>query len=218
MLVLKVNLFVLPNKFEALSANEGIVSSHHALKQLAISINKIANDIRVSSSGPRSGIGELILPANEPGSSIMPGKVNPTQCEAITMVCSQVIGNDTAISFGAAQGHFQLNVFRPMIIYNFIFSARILGDSLTSFSNNCINGIKVNKKVVNINLHNSLMLVTSLNNHIGYDKAAKIAKYAYDKDISLKDAAIYLNILSENDFDKFVDPKNMIGPNKKSPS
>ena len=206
------------NKFEALSANEGIVSSHHALKQLAISINKIANDIRVSSSGPRSGIGELILPANEPGSSIMPGKVNPTQCEAITMVCSQVIGNDTAISFGAAQGHFQLNVFRPMIIYNFIFSARILGDSLTSFSNNCINGIKVNKKVVNINLHNSLMLVTSLNNHIGYDKAAKIAKYAYDKDISLKDAAIYLNILSENDFDKFVDPKNMIGPNKKSPS
>ena len=160
-----------PNKFEALSSNEAIVSTHHALKQLSLSINKIANDIRISSSGPRSGIGEIILPANEPGSSIMPGKVNPTQCESITMVCSQVFGNDAAISFGATQGHFQLNVFRPMIIYNFINSARILGDACNSFSKNCIEGIKANKVQINKNLNNSLMLVTALNTHIGYDKA-----------------------------------------------
>ena len=206
------------NKFEALSSNEGIVSSHHALKQLALSINKIANDIRISSSGPRSGIGELILPANEPGSSIMPGKVNPTQCEAITMVCSQIIGNDTAISFGATQGHFQLNVFRPMMIYNFILSARILGDACMSFSNNCIKGIKANKAQIDKNLHNSLMLVTALNNHIGYDQAAKIAKYAYEKNLTLKEASIHLNILSEKDFTRLVNPGDMIAPNKKSPS
>ena len=206
------------NKFEALSSNEGIVSSHHALKQLALSINKIANDIRISSSGPRSGIGELILPANEPGSSIMPGKVNPTQCEAITMVCSQIIGNDTAISFGATQGHFQLNVFRPMMIYNFILSARILGDACMSFSNNCIKGIKANKAQIDKNLHNSLMLVTALNTHIGYDQAAKIAKYAYEKNLTLKEASIHLNILSEKDFTRLVNPGDMIAPNKKSPS
>ncbi len=206
------------NKFEALSSNEGIVSSHHALKQLALSINKIANDIRISSSGPRSGIGELILPANEPGSSIMPGKVNPTQCEAITMVCSQIIGNDTAISFGATQGHFQLNVFRPMMIYNFILSAKILGDACMSFSNNCIKGIKANKAQIDKNLHNSLMLVTALNTHIGYDQAAKIAKYAYEKNLTLKDASINLNILSEKDFTRLVNPSDMIAPNKKSPN
>ena len=206
------------NKFEALSSNEGIVSSHHALKQLALSINKIANDIRISSSGPRSGIGELILPANEPGSSIMPGKVNPTQCEAITMVCSQIIGNDTAISFGATQGHFQLNVFRPMMIYNFILSARILGDACMSFSNNCIKGIKANKAQIDKNLHNSLMLVTALNTHIGYDQAAKIAKYAYEKNLTLKEASIHLNILSEKDFTRLVNPSDMIAPNKKSPN
>ena len=227
MVVKKINSFykkfgfrssfvITSNKFEALSSNEGIVSSHHALKQLAISINKIANDIRVSSSGPRSGIGELILPANEPGSSIMPGKVNPTQCEAITMVCSQIIGNDTAISFGAAQGHFQLNVFRPMIIYNFILSSRILGDASVSFSINCIDGIRANKKQINKNLHNSLMLVTALNNHIGYDQAAKIAKYAYERNLTLKDAAVNLNILSEKDFNRLVKPNDMIAPNKKS--
>ncbi len=206
-----------PNKFEALSSNEAIVSTHHALKQLSLSINKIANDIRISSSGPRSGIGEIILPANEPGSSIMPGKVNPTQCESITMVCAQVFGNDTAISFGAAQGHFQLNVFRPMIIYNFINSARILGDACNSFSKNCIEGIKANKIQINKNLNNSLMLVTALNTHIGYDKAAKIAKYAYEKNITLKESASTLNILSEKDFDKLVNPNEMIAPNKKSP-
>ncbi len=214
----KKSFIVSKNKFEALSSNEGLVSSHHALKQLALSINKIANDIRISSSGPRSGIGELILPANEPGSSIMPGKVNPTQCEAITMVCSQVVGNDTAISFGAAQGHFQLNVFRPMMIYNFILSAKILGDACISFSKNCVDGIKVNKKKINENLNNSLMLVTALNSHIGYDQAARIAKYAFEKDITLKDAAKNLNILSEKDFDKLVNVNNMVGPNKKSPN
>ena len=214
----KSSFIIAPNKFEALSSNEGIVSSHHALKQLSLSINKIANDIRISSSGPRSGIGELILPANEPGSSIMPGKVNPTQCEAITMVCSQVVGNDTAISFGAAQGHFQLNVFRPMMIYNFILSSRILGDACVSFSENCVLGIKANKKQINKNLHNSLMLVTALNTHIGYDQAAKIAKYAYEKDLTLKDAAMNLNILSEKDFNRLVNPNDMITPNKKSPN
>ena len=212
----KSSFVVTSNKFEALSSNEGIVSSHHSLKQLAISINKIANDIRISSSGPRSGIGELILPANEPGSSIMPGKINPTQCEAITMVCSQIMGNDTAISFGATQGHFQLNVFRPMIIYNFILSSRILGDACVSFSINCIDGIRANKKQINKNLHNSLMLVTALNTHIGYDQAANIAKYAYERNLTLKEAAVNLNILSEKDFNRLVKPNDMIAPNKKS--
>tara|TARA_B100000945_G_scaffold281128_1_gene248655 strand:+ start:54 stop:1463 length:1410 start_codon:yes stop_codon:yes gene_type:complete len=215
---LKSSFVSASNKFEALSSNEGIVSSHHALKQLALSINKIANDIRVSSSGPRSGIGELILPANEPGSSIMPGKVNPTQCESITMVCSQIIGNDTAISFGATQGHFQLNVFRPMMIYNFILSSIILADACVSFTNNCVVGIKANKKQISKNLNNSLMLVTALNTHIGYDQAAKIAKHAYEKDLTLKEAAMNLNILSEKDFNRLVNPNNMIAPNKKSPN
>lgn len=203
------------NKFEALSSSEAIVSSHHALKQIALSITKIANDIRISSSGPRSGIAELILPANEPGSSIMPGKVNPTQCEAMTMVCAQVIGNDAAISFGAAQGHFQLNVFRPMMAHNFIFSANILGQSCHSFSKNCVQGILPNVKQINKNLNNSLMLITALNEHIGYDSSARIAKHAYTKNITLKESALKLNILTEKEFDRLVNPKNMIGPKEK---
>jgi len=218
LVVQKINNFsnfkfcVAKNKFQALSSSEGIVSVHHVLKQLSLSITKIANDIRVSSSGPRSGIGELILPKNEPGSSIMPGKVNPTQCEAITMVCAQIIGNDAAISFGAAQGHFQLNVFRPMIAFNFLFSAEIIGDACFSFSNNCIDGIAVNIEKSHYNLNNSLMLVTALNKHIGYDKAASIANLAYEKGITLKEAAISLNILSDIEFDNLVNPVEMISP------
>jgi len=207
-----LNFCVAQNKFQSLSSSEGIVSVHHVLKQIALSLTKIANDIRVSSSGPRSGIGELILPKNEPGSSIMPGKTNPTQCEAITMVCSQVVGNDSAISFGAAQGHFQLNVFRPMIAFNFLFSSQILADSCVSFSENCIDGILINKDRISHNLNNSLMLVTALNKHIGYDKAASIANLAYDKNITLKEAAVSLKILKESEFDALVDPSNMIGP------
>ena len=218
LVVQKINNFsnfkfcVAKNKFQALSSSEGIVSVHHVLKQLSLSITKIANDIRVSSSGPRSGIGELILPKNEPGSSIMPGKVNPTQCEAITMVCAQIIGNDAAISFGAAQGHFQLNVFRPMIAFNFLFSAEIIGDACFSFSNNCIDGIAVNIEKSHYNLNNSLMLVTALNKHIGYDKAASIANLAYEKGITLKEAAISLKILSDIEFDNLVNPEEMISP------
>jgi len=206
------NFCIAQNKFQALSSSEGIVSVHHVLKQIALSLTKIANDIRVSSSGPRSGIGELILPKNEPGSSIMPGKVNPTQCEAITMVCSQVIGNDSAISFGVAQGHFQLNVFRPMIAFNFLFSSEILADACVSFTENCIDSILINKDRVSHNLNNSLMLVTALNKHIGYDKAASIANLAYEKNITLKEAAASLNILKESEFDTLVNPSKMIGP------
>ena len=209
------NFRVSVNKFQALSSSEGIVSVHHALKQIALSLTKIANDIRISSSGPRSGIGELILPKNEPGSSIMPGKVNPTQCEAITMVCAQLVGNDSAISFGAAQGHFQLNVFRPMIAFNFLFSSEILADSCLSFSKNCVDGILVNKDMVKHNLINSLMLVTALNKHIGYDKAATIANLAYKKNMTLKQAAVDLNILDEKEFDALVDPAKMISPEYK---
>ena len=173
---------------------------------------KIANDIRMLSSGPRSGIGEINLPANEPGSSIMPGKVNPTQCEAITMVCSQVIGNDVAVSVGGMSGHFELNVFKPMIAHNTLNSARLLGDSCTSFTNNCIVGIKPNEKVIKDQLEKSLMLVTALNTHIGYDNAAKIAKKAHTDGITLKEAALKLKLVSESDFDKWVDPKKMIYP------
>ncbi|MBG40322.1 MAG: fumarate hydratase, class II [Flavobacteriales bacterium] len=218
LVVQKINTFtnfdfcVAKNKFQALSSSESIVSVHHALKQISQSLTKIANDIRVSSSGPRSGIGELILPKNEPGSSIMPGKVNPTQCEAITMVCAQVIGNDSAISYGASQGHFQLNVFRPMIAFNFLFSAEIIGDACFSFSKNCVEGIIVNIEKSKHNLNNSLMLVTALNKHIGYDRAATIANLAYDKGITLKEAAVSLNILKEEEFDDLVNPANMIGP------
>lgn len=200
-----------PNKFEALSAHDAIVESHHALKQLAISIMKIANDIRFLASGPRCGIGELQLPANEPGSSIMPGKVNPTQNEAITMVCAQVIGNDAAIAAGGMQGHYQLNVFKPMMIYNFLTSARLLGDACVSFTDKAIAGLEPNMKYIQQNLENSLMLVTALNRHIGYENAAKIAKKAHAEDKTLKEAALELEMLSEEQFDEWVDPKKMIG-------
>ena len=163
------------------------------------------------SSGPRSGIGEIILPANEPGSSIMPGKVNPTQCEAMTMVCSQVIGNDVAVSIGGMSGHFQLNVFKPMIAHNVLNSARLLGDACVSFNRHCVTGIKANEEIIKEQLDKSLMLVTALNPHIGYDKATKIAKKAYEDGITLKEAALQLKLVSEKDFDKWVDPKKMIG-------
>ncbi len=199
------------NKFEALAANDAMVKASGSLKNTAVALMKIANDIRMLSSGPRSGIGEINLPANEPGSSIMPGKVNPPQCEAITMVCSQVIGNDVAVSVGGMSGHFELNVFKPMIAHNTLNSARLLGDSCTSFTNNCIVGIKPNEKVIKDQLEKSLMLVTALNTHIGYDNAAKIAKKAHTDGITLKEAALKLKLVSESDFDKWVDPKKMIG-------
>jgi fumarate hydratase class II len=199
------------NKFEGLAAHDAIVESHGALKMLAVSLMKIANDIRVLASGPRSGIGEIILPANEPGSSIMPGKVNPTQVEAITMVCAQVMGNDTAIAVGGMNGHFELNVFKPVMIKNFLESARLLGDACVSFTNNCVTGIVANKSVINKNLENSLMLVTALNTHIGYEKAAEIAKKAYKENSTLRKAALELGYLTDEQFDEWVDPGKMIG-------
>lgn len=199
------------NKFEALAANDAVVRASSSLKNTAVSLMKIANDIRMLSSGPRSGIGEISLPANEPGSSIMPGKVNPTQCEALTMVCSQVIGNDVAVSVGGMSGHFELNVFKPMIAHNTLNSARLLGDACSSFTDNCVIGIKPNEKAIKDQLEKSLMLVTALNTHIGYDNAAKIAKKAHKDGITLKEAAIELNLVKESDFDKWVDPNKMIG-------
>ncbi len=198
------------NKFEALAAHDAIVETHGALKQLAVSINKIANDIRLMASGPRSGIGELIIPANEPGSSIMPGKVNPTQAEAITMVCAQVMGNDVAISVGGAQGHYELNVFKPMMAYNLIQSAKILGDACVSFNDNCAVGIEPNQENIDTLLNNSLMLVTALNTKIGYYKAAEIANTAHKNGTTLKEEAIRLGYVKEEDYDKWVNPKNMI--------
>ena len=200
------------NKFEGIATHDAFIEAHGALKQVAMSLYKIANDIRLLSSGPRCGIGEIILPSNEPGSSIMPGKVNPTQCEAITMVCAQVFGNDTAISFAGSQGQFQLNVFKPMIAFNFLFSTRILSDACNSFVEKCINGIEANTQKIEENLNNSLMLVTALNSHIGYDNAAKIAKHAYNTNTTLKVAAISLGFLTESEFDQLVDPKSMISP------
>ena len=199
-----------PNKFEALSMHNALVESHAALKQIAISLNKIANDIRLLASGPRSGIGELLLPENEPGSSIMPGKVNPTQCEALTMVCAQVMGNDVAITIGATQGHFELNVFKPMIIANFIQSARLLGDAALSFNENCAKGIEPNSKRIEELVANSLMLVTALNPKIGYYKAAEIAQQAHKNGTTLKEEAIRLGYVVESDFDQWVNPKDMI--------
>ena len=218
LVVNKINEFtslsfkVANNKFAAIATHDAFVESHGALKQIAISLYKIANDLRLLASGPRCGIGEIQLPANEPGSSIMPGKVNPTQCEAMTMVCAQVFGNDTAIGFAGSQGQFQLNVFKPIIAYNFLFSARIIADACNSFSEKCINGLTINKQKINSNLNNSLMLVTALNAHIGYDSAAKIAKQAYAKNTTLKKAAIDLGLLTESEFDKLVDPLDMISP------
>tara|TARA_B100001758_G_scaffold75044_1_gene63385 strand:- start:908 stop:2290 length:1383 start_codon:yes stop_codon:yes gene_type:complete len=198
------------NKFEALASNDAIVECHNSLKRVAVSLNKISNDIRMLSSGPRSGIGEIILPANEPGSSIMPGKVNPTQCEALCMVCSQVIGNDSAITFSASQGHFQLNVFKPVIIYNLINSSSLIADAVNSFNSKCIEGIKPNLKSIKNKLDNSLMLITALNTKIGYYKAAEIANNAYNNDTTLREEAIKSGYLSAEDYDKWVDPKNMI--------
>ena len=198
-----------PNKFEGIASHDCIVEMHGAIKTAAASIYKISNDIRLMGSGPRSGLGELILPANEPGSSIMPGKVNPTQCEAISMVCAQIIGNDVAVSFAGANGHFELNVFKPLFAYNIIESSKILGDACLSFSKNCIEGLKPNKKKIERFLKDSLMLVTALNSKIGYYKAAEIANKAYKEDITLKEACIQLNYLSEKEFDKYVNPERM---------
>ena len=198
------------NKFEALSAHDAIVETHSALKGLAVSLNKIANDIRMLASGPRSGIGEINLPVNEPGSSIMPGKVNPTQCEAMTMVCAQIIGNDTAITFGGTQGHYQLNVFKPMIAANILESARLLADACNSFNTNCVSGIIANKDVIKAKLDNSLMLVTALNTKIGYYKAAEIANAAFKNGTSLKDEAIKLGYLTAEEYDLWVKPEDMV--------
>ena len=199
------------NKFEALAAHDAIVESHGALKQLAVSLMKIGNDIRMLCSGPRSGIGEILIPENEPGSSIMPGKVNPTQCEALTMVCAQVIGNDVAISTGGMTGHFELNVFKPMMIFNLLNSARLIGDACESFNDNCAIGIEPNHSVIKEKLENSLMLVTALNTHIGYENAAKIAKKAHKEGTTLRKAAIELGLVTDQQFSEWVKPEDMIG-------
>ena len=199
------------NKYEALAAHDAIVETSGALKTLAVSLMKIGNDIRMLSSGPRSGIGEIIIPSNEPGSSIMPGKVNPTQSEALTMVCAQVMGNDVAINIGGCTGHFELNVFKPMMIFNLLMSARLLGDAAASFNENCAIGIQANQQRITENLNNSLMLVTALNLHIGYDKAATIAKKAYKENTTLKKAAIELGYLTAEQFDAWVVPADMVG-------
>ncbi|NDG51491.1 MAG: class II fumarate hydratase [Flavobacteriia bacterium] len=203
------------NKFEALAAHDAIVESHNALKQLAVSLNKIANDIRLLASGPRSGIGEIIIPSNEPGSSIMPGKVNPTQCEALTMVCAQVMGNDVAIGVGGMQGHYELNVFKPMMAANILQSARLIGDACVSFKLNCAEGIEPNYDNLKKNLDNSLMLVTALNTKIGYEKAAKIAKTAHQNGTTLKEESVNLGYLTAEEFDEWVRPEDMCGSLKK---
>ena len=203
------------NKFEALGGQDCIVDLSGALKTVSGSLFKIANDIRWLASGPRSGIGEILIPSNEPGSSIMPGKVNPTQCEAMTMVCAQVMGNDTTIMVAGASGNFELNVYRPVIAYNILQSIRILSDAINSFRTNCVDGIEANEEKINTNLYNSLMLITALNSHIGYDKAAEVAKKAYEDNSSLKEAIIELGYMSGEDFDKFVKPEEMVKPSKK---
>ena len=203
------------NKFEALGGQDCIVDLSGALKTVSGSLFKIANDIRWLASGPRSGIGEILIPSNEPGSSIMPGKVNPTQCEAMTMVCAQVMGNDTTIMVSGASGNFELNVYRPVIAYNILQSIRILSDAINSFRTNCVDGIEANEEKINTNLYNSLMLITALNSHIGYDKAAEVAKKAYEDNSSLKEAIIELGYMSGEDFDKFVKPEEMVKPSKK---
>ena len=199
------------NKFEGLAAHDAIVETHGALKTLAVSLMKIGNDIRMLASGPRCGIGEIIIPANEPGSSIMPGKVNPTQAEALTMACAQVMGNDVAINIGGSNGHFELNVFKPMMIANFLESARLLGDACSSFNEHCAVGIEPNMTRIEENLNNSLMLVTALNPHIGYEKAAEIAKKAHKEGTTLKAAALALKYLTAEEFDQWVDPSRMTG-------
>jgi fumarate hydratase class II len=199
------------NKFEALAAHDAIVESHGALKQLAVSLNKIGNDIRMLASGPRSGIGEISIPANEPGSSIMPGKVNPTQCEALTMVCAQVIGNDMAIAVGGMQGHYELNVFKPVMAANILQSAQLIGDACVSFNLHCASGIEANIAVIEKQLNNSLMLVTALNTKIGYYKAAEIANTAHENGTTLKEEAVRLGYLTVDEFDAWVKPEDMVG-------
>jgi fumarate hydratase class II len=200
------------NKFESLSAHDAMVETSGALKTLAVSLMHIASNIRLLASGPRCGIGELMLPENEPGSSIMPGKVNPTQPEAMTMVCAQVLGNDVAINIGGISGHFQLNVFKPLLISNLLMSARLLGDACVSFNDNCALGIEPNMAAINKNLENSLMLVTALNPHIGYDNSAKIAKKAHKEHKTLREATLELGLLTDEEFTRIVDPKKMTGP------
>ena len=207
----KLPFVTAPNKFEALAAHDAMVELSGALKRTAVSFMKIANDIRMLSSGPRSGIGEIVIPDNEPGSSIMPGKVNPTQPEALTMVCAQVIGNDVAVSIGGMSGHFELNVFKPVIASNVLQSARLLGDACVSFNDNCAAGIEANKEIIKKHMENSLMLVTSLNPHIGYENSAKIAKKAHKENKTLKQAAVELGLLTAEQFDQWVKPEEMTG-------
>ena len=201
-----------PNKFEALASHEPLVMAHGVLKTLACALMKIANDVRWLGSGPRCGIGELILPENEPGSSIMPGKVNPTQAEAMTMVCAQVLGNDTAVAIAGSQGNFELNVFKPVIIFNVLHSLNLLADTCRSFQVFCVDGLEANRPVIDYYLHHSLMLVTALNQHIGYDKAAAIAKKAHKETLSLKEAAVKLGFLTAEQFDAYVKPEDMLAP------
>jgi len=203
------------NKFESLAANDAIVETHGAVKQMAVSIMKIANDIRMSASGPRSGIGEITIPSNEPGSSIMPGKVNPTQTEAITMVCAQIMGNDTTISIAGSNGHFELNVFKPVMISALLQSVTLLTDACKTFNDKCVSSIEPNLERIKENLNNSLMLVTALNNHLGYDNAAIIVKKAHTDNLTLKEAALELNMLTEQQFDEWVIPEEMIHPVKR---
>jgi fumarate hydratase class II len=200
-----------PNKFEALAANDAIVYAHGALKGLAAALNKLANDIRWLASGPRCGIGEITIPENEPGSSIMPGKVNPTQCEAMTMLCAQVMGNDVAVNIGGMSGNFELNVFKPLLIHNFMMSTRLLADGCRSFREHCVEGIEPNRERIRQHLENSLMLVTALNPHIGYDNAAKIAKTAHKSGKTLKETAVELGLVTPAQFDLWVKPKKMVG-------
>jgi fumarate hydratase, class II len=203
-----------PNKFESLAAHDAIVAAHGALKTLAASLFKIANDVRWLASGPRCGIGELGIPENEPGSSIMPGKVNPTQSEALTMLCAQVLGNDVAINIGGASGNFELNVYKPLIAHNFLMSARLIADGCDSFREHCAVGIEPNRPRIAQHLENSLMLVTALNPHIGYDNSAKIAKHAHEQGTTLREAALALGLVSAEDFDQLVRPEAMVGPKK----
>jgi len=200
-----------PNKFEALAAHDALIETHGALKQLAVSLNKIANDIRMMASGPRSGIGEILIPANEPGSSIMPGKVNPTQCEALTMVCAQVLGNDVAVSVGGLQGHYELNVFKPVMAANVLQSAQLIGDACASFNEHCAVGIEPNHDVIKTLLNNSLMLVTALNTKIGYYKAAEIANTAHKNGTTLKEEAVNLGYVTAEEYDEWVKPEDMVG-------
>jgi len=213
--ITKLDFVTAPNKYESLAAHDALVYAHGALKTLAASLMKIANDIRWMGSGPRCGLGELMLPENEPGSSIMPGKVNPTQAEAMTMVCAQVFGNDVAINFGGACGNFELNVFKPVIIHNFLHSVRILMGTINCFTDKCLIGIKPNEKMIAKHKENTLMLVTALNPHIGYDNAAKIAKKAHTEGKTLREAVLELKLLTAEEFDKYVRPEDMVGPKKK---